>query len=49
MVKWLKQPPENQFLRASGLNLLVAAAMLWNTKYLEHAMAKLPPQLQVHT
>jgi TnpA family transposase len=24
---------ENQFFRASGLNLLVAAIILWNTKY----------------
>ena len=30
---------ENQFFRASGLNLLVAAIILWNTKYLERALA----------
>ena len=28
---------ESQFFRASGLNLLVAAIILWNTKYLEMA------------
>jgi hypothetical protein len=32
---------ENQFFRASGLNLLVAAIILWNTKYLEAAYAEL--------
>lgn len=26
---------ENQFFRASGLNLLIAAIILWNTKYLQ--------------
>src|SRR5580700_2769877 len=31
---------ENQFIRASGLNLLVAAIILWNTKYLEVAYAE---------
>jgi Tn3 transposase DDE domain len=31
---------ENQFFRASGLNLLVAAIILWNTKYLEVAYAE---------
>ena len=35
---------ENQFFRASGLNLLVAAVILWNTKYLEHALAALSPR-----
>jgi TnpA family transposase len=35
---------ENQFFRASGLNLLVAAIILWNTKYLERALAALPVQ-----
>jgi hypothetical protein len=35
---------ENQFFRASGLNLLVAAIILWNTKYLERALAILPSQ-----
>ena len=35
---------ENQFFRASGLNLLVAAIILWNTKYLERALAAIPPQ-----
>jgi len=35
---------ENQFFRASGLNLLVAAVILWNTKYLEPALAALPPR-----
>src|SRR3546814_18449953 len=30
---------ENQTYRASGLNLLVAALILWNTRYLEMALA----------
>src|SRR3546814_7391757 len=30
---------ENQTYRASGLNLLVAAIILWNTRYLEVALA----------
>jgi hypothetical protein len=30
---------ENQSYRASGLNLLVAAVILWNTRYLEQALA----------
>jgi len=30
---------ENQSYRASGLNLLVAAIILWNTRYLERALA----------
>jgi TnpA family transposase len=37
---------ENQFLRASGLNLLVAAIILWNTKYLDVAYADLRRQCQ---
>jgi TnpA family transposase len=32
---------ENQQHRASGLNLLVTAIILWNTRYLEHAIAAL--------
>jgi TnpA family transposase len=32
---------ENQFFRASGLNLLVAAIILWNTKYLDVAYREL--------
>ncbi|WP_173974431.1 Tn3 family transposase, partial [Magnetospirillum sp. LM-5] len=32
---------ENQSYRASGLNLLVAAIILWNTRYLELAFAEL--------
>ncbi|EME71282.1 transposase [Paramagnetospirillum caucaseum] len=32
---------ENQAYRASGLNLLVAAIILWNTRYLEFAYAEL--------
>lgn len=32
---------ENQAYRASGLNLLVAAIILWNTRYLEQAYAEL--------
>jgi Tn3 transposase DDE domain len=35
---------ENQFFRASGLNLLVAAIILWNTKYLAVAYADLRRQ-----
>lgn len=32
---------ENQQHRASGLNLLVAAIILWNTRYLDRAVAAL--------
>ena len=32
---------ENQIYRASGLNLLIAAIILWNTRYLELALAEL--------
>ena len=32
---------ENQKHRFSGLNLLVTAIILWNTRYLEHALAAL--------
>ena len=32
---------ENQQHRASGLNLLVTAIILWNTRYLERAIAAL--------
>jgi TnpA family transposase len=32
---------ENQIYRASGLNLLVSAVILWNTRYLEAAVADL--------
>lgn len=32
---------ENQTYRASGLNLLVAAIILWNTRYLEQAVGAL--------
>jgi TnpA family transposase len=32
---------ENQSYRASGLNLLVAAIILWNTRYLEQALANM--------
>jgi TnpA family transposase len=45
---------ENQQHRASGLNLLVTAIILWNTRYLEHAIAALrqaedvPDQLLAH-
>jgi TnpA family transposase len=35
---------ENQFFRASGLNLLVAAIILWNTRYLEVAYRELRRQ-----
>src|ERR1700720_3751234 len=35
---------ENQIYRASGLNLLVAAIILWNTVYLERAFAELRRQ-----
>jgi len=45
---------ENQQHRASGLNLLVTAIVLWNTRYLERAIAALrevedvPDQLLAH-
>jgi hypothetical protein len=45
---------ENQQHRASGLNLLVTAIILWNTRYLERAVAALreteevPDRLLVH-
>ncbi len=45
---------ENQQHRASGLNLLVTAIILWNTRYLERAIATLrqvedvPDQLLAH-
>jgi hypothetical protein len=32
---------ENQQHRVSGLNLLVTAIILWNTRYLEHAVTAL--------
>ena len=35
---------ENQFFRASGLNLPVAAIILWNTRYLEVAYRELRRQ-----
>lgn len=35
---------ENQVFRASGLNLLVSAIILWNTRYLEAAFAELVSQ-----
>ena len=46
---------ENQAYRASGLNLLVAAIILWNTRYLQTAFdalrsrgAAVPPELVRH-
>jgi hypothetical protein len=45
---------ENQQHRASGLNLLVTAIILWNTRYLDRAVADLrqaedvPGQLLAH-
>lgn len=45
---------ENQQQRASGLNLLVTAIILWNTRYLDHAITALraiepvPDQLLAH-
>jgi Tn3 transposase DDE domain len=43
---------ENQAYRASGLNLLVAAVILWNTRYLTEALDSLdhraPPELRKH-
>ena len=46
---------ENQAYRASGLNLLVAAIILWNTRYLQAAFdalsargAAVPPELVRH-
>jgi len=32
---------ESQVYRASGLNLLIAAIILWNTRYLEEAFFEL--------
>lgn len=47
---------ENQCYRASGLNLVVAAIVLWNTRYLSRAVAELelqgeviPRELLTHT
>nr|QBM06455.1 Tn3 family transposase [uncultured bacterium] len=41
---------ENQTYRASGLNLLVAAIILWNTRYLEVALADIgtPDEIARH-
>jgi hypothetical protein len=41
---------ENQTYRASGLNLLVAAIILWNTHYLEMALADIgtPDEIARH-
>jgi TnpA family transposase len=36
---------ENQVYRASGLNLLVSAVILWNTRYLQAALADMADQL----
>lgn len=38
---------ENQQHRASGLNLLVTAIILWNTRYLEKAVAELRAQGEI--
>ena len=38
---------ENQCYRASGLNLVVAAIILWNTVYLERAVAEVRAQRDV--
>ena len=35
---------ESQVYRASGLNLLIAAIILWNTRYLEQALVELERQ-----
>lgn len=35
---------ENQSNRANGLNLVVAAIILWNTVYIEHAVKELRRQ-----
>ena len=35
---------ESQVYRASGLNLLIAAFILWNTRYLEQAFVQLQRQ-----
>ena len=37
----MSQPLKDQRYRASGLNLIVAAIILWNTVYLERAVADL--------
>src|SRR3546814_3016766 len=41
---------ENQTYRASGLNLLVAAIILWNTRYLEMALVDIgaPDEIARH-
>src|SRR3546814_8853428 len=41
---------ENRTYRASGLNLLVAAIILWNTRYLEVALADIgtPDEIARH-
>ena len=41
---------ENQAYRASGLNLLVAAVIMWNTQYLQLAAAELGvgPEMMGH-
>jgi Tn3 transposase DDE domain len=39
---------ENQFFRGSGLNLLVAAVILWNTKYLERDLGRAPASATCH-
>jgi hypothetical protein len=37
---------ENQRYRASGLNLAIATIILWNTIYLDHAVAELRAQAE---
>lgn len=40
---------EDQFYRASGLNLVIAAIVLWNTVYLEKAVDYLKEQgMDIH-
>ena len=38
---------EGQNVRASGLNLLVAAIVLWNTRYLEAAIEQVRREIEV--
>lgn len=38
---------ENQLYRASGLNLIVAAIILWNTVYLEKAIEQAKKEIEI--
>ncbi|HEY5811398.1 MAG TPA: Tn3 family transposase [Terrimicrobiaceae bacterium] len=43
-IVWVLRSFENQRYRASGLTLVVAAIILWNTVYLGHAIDDLKAQ-----